>query len=170
MLQTDLLRGQKVRLRAPRVDELSFIRALWADSETMASVGGPVAFAEAEVREWFARMIEPGSPSDCYCLILNENDTPVGEISFHHWDPDQRSAELNVKVLAAFRGRGYARDALRTFLDFFFARLGGQRMTDDIAPGNQAGRQLLESIGFRKDDSASDVCRMTMTRETYLDQ
>ena len=105
---TDVLHGQKVHLRPPRVDGLSFIRTLWGDPETMAPVGGPVDFPETKAREWFARMVEPGGPSSCCCLILNQDDIPVGEISFHQWDPQERSARLNVKILAARRGKWYA--------------------------------------------------------------
>ncbi|HUT61355.1 MAG TPA: GNAT family N-acetyltransferase [Phycisphaerae bacterium] len=167
---TDVLHGQKVRLRPPRVDELSFIRTLWGDPETMAPVGGPVDFPETRARQWFARMVEPGGPSNCYCLILNQDDMPVGEISFHQWDPQERSARLNVKILAAHRGRGYARDAVRTFLACFFGRIGGRLLTDDLAVANRAGQQLLASIGFARDDSIQDACSMAMTRRMYLKQ
>ncbi|MFC1597680.1 GNAT family N-acetyltransferase [Planctomycetota bacterium] len=166
----DVLDGQKVRLRPPRVDEFPFIRALWGDPDTMASVGGPVDFPESKAREWFRRMVEPGGASDCYCLVLNEDDVPVGEISFHHWDAEQRSADLNVKILAVSRGHGYGRDALRTFLEFFFGRVGGHFMTDDVALKNRAGQQLLASMGFEKNDRVSDVFRMTLTRQMYLER
>ena len=164
---TDVLHGQRVRLRLPRLDELAFIRVLWGDLETMAAVGGPIEFPEPKAKEWFHRVVEPGDTSNCYCLILDQEDVPVGEISFHRWDAKQRSAELNVKVLATRRGRGYARDALFAFLAFFFGRVGGRLMTDDVAIANHVGRQLLASLGFTR-DAAEDVCRMVMTRQTYV--
>lgn len=164
----DVLDGQKVHLRLPRVNELAFIRALWGDPDTMASVGGPVDFPEAKAREWFSRMVEPGGASYCYCLVLDQDDAPVGEISFHHWDREQRSADLNVKVLAVSRGHGYAKDALRTLVTFFFGRVGGHLMADDVALANRAGQQLLASVGFEKDERVSDVCRMIMTKQLYL--
>jgi RimJ/RimL family protein N-acetyltransferase len=165
---TDVLRGQKVHLRLPRLSELSFIRTLWADVDTMVSVGGPVDLPEAKASDWFAQMVEPGDPSDCYCLILAREDIPVGEISFHHWNPRERTAVLNVKVLAAQRGHGYAKDALGTFLRFFFGRVHGNVMTDDVAAGNRAGQQLLASFGFVGDNSISGIRMMQMTKRMYL--
>lgn len=162
------MRGEKVYLRAPRIDELSFVRRLWADPETMAPVGGTVDLPEPKAREWFSRMVDPGSPANCYCLIFNQEHMPVGEISFHQWNPDQRSARLNVKVLASSRGKGYARDALRAFLARFFGRIGGRLMTDDVALDNHPGQWLLSSLGFHRDGSVSDVCRMVMTRAAYV--
>jgi len=165
---SDVLHGSAVYLRLPRVDELSFIRTLWGDPDTMAPLGGPADFPQSRAQEWFARMVDPGGPSNCYCLMFNQDDVPVGEISFHNWDPDQWSADLNVKVLAACRGHGYAKDALHTFLKFFFGPVGGQLMSDDLAVGNRPGQLLLASVGFERDQGVSDVCRMTMTREKYV--
>ena len=162
---TDILRGENVYLRLPCAEELGFIRALWGDPETMASVGGPVNLPETEAHAWYARLVEPGSSSNCYCLILDMNHVPVGEISFHHWDSETRSATLNVKIHAAHRDHGYTKDAVRTFLDFFFGRVGGRTMSDDVAVDNEAGRRLLESMGFERDESVSEVCRMVLTIE-----
>ena len=166
----DVLHGQRVHLRCPRVDELSFIRTLWGDPETMAAVGGVADFPEPKARDWFARMVDPGQAANCYCLIFNQEDVPVGEISFHQWVPEARSAELNVKVLAVHRGRGYGKDALRTFLGFFFDRIGGRVMTDDVAVDNQAAQCLLSSLGFEEAEGASDACMMVMTQEKYVNR
>ncbi len=164
----DDLRGSRVHLRLPRVEELTFIRTMWGDPATMAAVGGPVDFPESRARDWYARMVDPGGPRNCYCLIFNQEDVPVGEVSFHGWDPDKCSAELNIKVLAACRRNGYAKDALRTFLAFFFGRAGGQTMVDDVALDNRAGQHLIASAGFEQDNTVSGVCRMTMTRQMYV--
>jgi RimJ/RimL family protein N-acetyltransferase len=165
---TDVLYGRKVHLRLPRYSELPFIRTMWGDPETMEPVGGPVDFPEARANDWFARMIQPGDPADCYCLIVNEAGAPIGEVSFHHWNPRQRSAELSIKVLAARRGHGYAKDALDAFLEFFFVRVGGELLTDDVAGTNRAGQQLLTSRGFAGDHSVQGICRMRMTKQTYV--
>lgn len=166
----DVLTGREVRLRLPHLDDLPFIRTLWGDPETMAAVGGPIDFPEPRAGEWFAEMVDPGGPSNCYCLILDRDDEPIGEISFHKWDPVQRSAELNVKTLAARRRQGFAGDALRTFLAFFFGPVGGQLMVDEVAAGNQAGLRLLESAGFERVSERAEFCRLTITKRTYLDR
>lgn len=163
-----VLHGATVRLRLPAVEDLSFIRTLWGDTDTMAVVGGPVDFPESKARDWFARMIEPGSTRNCYCLIFDQDDVPVGEVSFHNWDPGRRAAHLNIKILAACRGRGHAKDALRTFLSFFFGHIRGQLMSDDVAVDNRPGQELLASMGFERDHGVSGVCRMSMTREKYV--
>lgn len=165
--QTDVLRGEAVTVRLPRLEEVSFVRALWADPETMAPVGGPHLLAEEETEGWYARMVNPGDSTGCCCLIFNQEDIPVGEVSFHGWVQQERSARLNIKVLAAHRGHGYGKDALRTFLTFFFGSVGGRVITDNVGLENQGGQRLLRSTGFEQDTGFSDVCMLIMTNEMH---
>ena len=167
LTQKDVLRGKSVYLRPPRLDELPFIRRLWADRETMAAVGGTVDWPEARAKKWFARTVHPGTSDNCYCLIFNEQGTPVGEISFHRWRPEEKTAELNIKILARHRRRGYARDALGVFLEYFFGEFGGEVMIDDVAPDNRAGRHLMATMGFRHDTERTAVYRMRMTKRMF---
>jgi RimJ/RimL family protein N-acetyltransferase len=146
---------------------MAFVRWLWADPETMSPVGGPVTLSDEETRQWFARMVDPGSPIDFYCLILDERNQPVGEISFHRLDRAQMEANFNVKIAAPFRGQGYAREAMVVFLGHFFHRLGGRAIVDDVALSNEAGQQALLRFGFEHDPSVTDVFRLRMTREWF---
>lgn len=171
----DTLRGEIVYLRAPKRDEVPFVQALWADPETMQAVGGTCHLPTERFDPWFAHMVEPGNPATCYCLILKLDDTPVGEVSFHRWNPWEQSAVLNVKVQARYRGHGYGADALMTFLSWFFGPAGGHKMMDDVALENQNGQRLLRSLGFEQvsnrdpahDCQAVDVCMLDITREMY---
>ncbi len=161
------LRGPRVTLRPPRWDEMSFIRRLWSDPDTMAAVGGPCDLSDERARDWYGRMVDPGSREHCYCVIFNESEGPVGEISFHRLDANMR-ATLNIKVFATERGRGHGREALLLFLDFFFHRVGGQCMEDDVAPANTGGQQLLLQAGFEQDRARRDACLLRMTRQRFL--
>lgn len=158
---------KQIELRVPAWSDMPFIRWLWSDLETMKPVGGPIHLTDEQARLWFARMIEPGRPTDCYRLIFNEKNEPVGEISFHRLDPARMTAELNVKIASTMRGKGYARKAMLLFLDFFFNRFGGQVLTDDIAPDNHRGQQVLLQFGFEHDPGIDYVFRVTMTRGRY---
>lgn len=146
---------------------MQFIRWLWTDPETMKPVGGPVYLDDRQARRWFGRMVDPGSPTDCYRLILNEAHEPVGEISFHRLDLDSMSADLNIKVASTERRKGYASEAMLLFLDFFFNHLGGRLLTDDVALENISGQQALLVFGFEHDPSVEEVFRLRMTRRQY---
>lgn len=161
------LKDSHISLRLPTENDLPFIRWLWSDPETMRPVGGPIHLTDEQAQQWFAQMIKPGRPTDCYRLIFNEKNEPVGEISFHRLDPANMTAEFNVKVASRYRGQGYARKAMLVFLDFFFNEFGGQVMVDNIAPDNYKGQQVLLQFGFDHDASINNVFRVQMTRERF---
>lgn len=164
----NVLPGQLVGLRPPRIEDLSFIHSLWTDPETMEAVGGIVDYSEDKMRDWLGRLVDPDGRKDCYFLILNGNAKLIGEICFHHFNSEDRSARLNIKVHAEQRGRGYGKDALVTFLAFFFRKVGGRMMTDNVGINNHLAQHLLLSCGFEIDECCSDVCMMVMTRDMYL--
>jgi RimJ/RimL family protein N-acetyltransferase len=157
-----------VHIRPPTWDEMEYIRWLWSDPETMEPVGGPVLMTEEQARSWYARKVEPGSPVDCYQLILNEENLPVGEVGFHHLDLQTMTASFNIKVAAAERGKGYAREAMLLFLDYYFHELGGQTMVDDVALDNSVGQEALLRFGFEHDPVPEKVFRLRMTRQRYM--
>ncbi len=140
---------------------------MWADEPTMKPVGGVVLLNEEEAHDWFRRMVDPGSPSHCYRIIINDEEIPVGEVSFHRLNPDTMTAELNVKVLDRFRGRGYGSRAVMMMLDYFFGEFGGKTFIDLVAPDNTGGQQMLVSMGFSKDTNRTDGCLLSLNREEY---
>jgi RimJ/RimL family protein N-acetyltransferase len=146
---------------------LGFIRKLWADDATMRPVGGSVVLTDEQARDWFKRKIDPGNPSDCYRLIMDQDGHPVGEISYRDLDPETKIAFFNIKIIHTERGKGYAKEAMWIFLDEFFHQRGGRIMLDDVALDNVAGQELLFHFGFEHDPSASDVFRMRLRRERF---
>jgi len=74
---------------------------------------------------------------------------------------------LNVKVAAWERGHGYARPAVKAVLRFFFEDLAGVQINDDVALNNPGGQSFILSMGFRRDLTATDVCRLFLTREQW---
>jgi RimJ/RimL family protein N-acetyltransferase/8-oxo-dGTP pyrophosphatase MutT (NUDIX family) len=163
----DALHGGKICLRPPRWGEMSFVRWLWADPDTMAPVGGPILISDEDAKKWYARMVDPGRSTDCYCLIFSEENKPVGEISFHRWNPEHLTAGFNIKISSGERRRGHAKKAMLLFLDYFFNRFGGQVLTDDVALDNEAGQQALLKFGFEHDPTIEDVFMLRMTRDRF---
>ena len=163
------LKADILTLRTPRLEEMPYIQKLWADPMTMAEVGGPIHLSEEQAQKWYARMITPGSEKNGYFLIFNQNDQPVGEISFHRYDPTSGTAEFNIKIEHCHRGKGYAGKAVPLLLRYFFFDFGGKVMCDPVAFDNQPGKKALIKLGFRQDASRPDVCLLKMTKDEFID-
>jgi RimJ/RimL family protein N-acetyltransferase len=146
---------------------MQFVRWLWSDPETMAAVGGPIHLTNDQAQRRYARMIDPGSPTDCYRLIPNGEDRPVGETSFHRLDRDNMVAEFNIEIASTERGKGYVRAAMLLFLDCFSNRLRGRVRADAVALDNHAGQQARLRLGFEHDSTVHEVFQSRMTREQF---
>lgn len=162
-----MLKSEKIILRTPVVSDLSYIRKLWADPDTMKDVGGPVVMDDENSRRWFEKMVDPGSETDRYFLVCGRDGAPLGEISFHRYDRRKRTAELNIKIEAGKRYLGHAPEALRLLLKYFFGEFGGEAMEDPLAPENRNGMRALRSAGFERDEARQDVIMMRLTKERY---
>ena len=161
------LHGSRVTLRPPCCEEMPFIRTLWADEETMRPLGGPVTLTDEQAECWFTRMIDPGDEHNLYCLIFDEQNTPIGEVSFHRMDWGTMTADFNIKIIASRRRQGYGNEAMRLLLDYFFYPVGGQLMLDDLALNNLSGQAVLRRFGFEHDPSIKEHYRMFLTREKF---
>ena len=162
----DLLR---VSLKIPQWEDMSFIRRLWSDPTTMAQVGGPVILTDEQADQWFRRMTDPANQTDCYRLIVNECGELIGEVSSHRLDRTTMTGEFNVKIIHSQRGKGYAKEAMRLFLDHFFGEYGGRIINDGVALNNRSGQEALLKFGFQHDSSEKEVFVLRMTRQRYYD-
>ncbi len=133
----------------------------------MGPVGGPIYLTDSQALQWFRRMVDPGGPADEYRLILNEEQQPVGEVSYHQFDPKAGTAMFNLKIAGTERGKGYARAAMRSFLDIYFNILGGRIMMDDIALDNLRGQEVFIRFGFVHDPRVEDVFRVSMSKARF---
>ena len=91
-----------------------------------------------------------GDGCNVYCLVYNENQRPVGEISFHCYDENEKSASFNIKIQARYRGKGYAKATMDLMLGYYFNEFGGEVMIDEVI--NERGIRVLMSYGFEKVD------------------
>jgi RimJ/RimL family protein N-acetyltransferase len=163
----DRLAAGSLYLQPPSPEGMAYVRWLWADPATMGPVGGPVYLTDEQAERWYARMVDPGRRTDCFCLIRLLDDSPVGEVSFHRVNLESMVADLNVKVMASVRGRGIGREAIGRFAEYFFGEFGGRALRDDVAPANRGGQEALARFGFQRVPCPASVVRFELTAKEY---
>ena len=146
-----------IKLKKPTWDDMRYIRQLWGDPETMKAVGGPIHLDDKQATSWFRKMIDPGGNTDYYRLILNKENDPVGEISFHRLAMKTMTAEFNIKIAHSHRGKGYAKEAMVIFLDHYFNELDGRVLVDKLAMENVHGQRVLLNFGFEHEPDGEEV-------------
>ncbi len=98
-------------------------------------------------------------------MVYNENQRPVGEISFHCYDENEKSALFNIKIQARYRGKGYAKATMDLMLDYYFNEFGGEVMIDEVI--NERGIRVLMSYGFEKVDKTEVGILLRLTKDKF---
>ena len=106
-----------------------------------------------------------GDGCNVYCLVYNENQRPVGEISFHCYDENEKSASFNIKIQARYRGKGYAKATMYLMLGYYFNEFGGEVMIDEVI--NERGIRVLMSYGFEKVDKTEVGILLRLTKDKF---
>jgi RimJ/RimL family protein N-acetyltransferase len=147
MLLSDM--KNEIRFRKPTLQDHYYVQSIWEDPETMEAVGGVWPMSGDEYERWHRDHIVDHSETNCYYLVFLDGEC-VGEVSFHHYDRKTRTADLNIKTKAGWRGRGIGRRALHYILSVFFNDWHGLEMRDIVRQANDLGRRALLAYGFKE--------------------
>lgn len=152
-----------IEFRIPSLSDFQNVKSIWEDEKTMADVGGVFPIDEDSFMKWYDNMFVSAKNTNCYFLIFC-NGACAGEVSFHRFDKDKGTAELNIKVKHEFRGLGIGRKALDHILSVFFNEWNGLEMYDTLWKENRNGIEALKKFGFREtgyDSKGNPILRIT---------
>jgi RimJ/RimL family protein N-acetyltransferase len=164
----NLFRGDLVRLRAHEVDDWE---VFWShDTDTELARAGwwitPPQSAEA-TKKWNEEQALNREQHDRSFVI----ETPSGEIagSLSTNRTDQRSGTFGygLGIFAEHRQRGYATDAIRVLLRYYFGELGYQKAHAEVYEFNAASLALHRRLGFVEEGRRRRVYR---TGGRYFDE
>jgi RimJ/RimL family protein N-acetyltransferase len=157
--------GKSVYIKQPEFGELDYVEELWSDEETMKDVGGIIPFPIERRKPWYEKMVCPTDEKNFYCLIYNHDDVPVGEVSFHRFNIEEKIADFNIKVQHKYRNKGYGKEAMKLLLRYYFYDFGGQVVFDDVI--NEKGQKALQSFGFESVSKCGNEILFKMTKERF---
>ena len=168
MENLDLYRrnGKKVYIKQPTFEELELTSRLWNDPVTMNEVGGVYSFPKAKWDMFYKKMISPTDGKNFYCHVYNNRDKFIGEVSFHGYDSSTKSARVNIKIHHRQRGQGYATEAVKLLLEYYFFEFGGENIIDttDI----EGGKKLLLRLGFESIGQFKNKETFKMSKGRFL--
>jgi RimJ/RimL family protein N-acetyltransferase len=75
----------------------------------------------------------------------------AGDIAVFYREPNTGQAMIGYDLAPEWRGRGYARRAVRLLSEWVFGHTGIARLIAGTAPGNVASQRVLEAAGFRRE-------------------
>ena len=133
-----------MKLRAVRDEDCKLLWVWRNDPEVKASAFESAVIPWYRHVAWFARRKKD---SNCHMyIVLDRDDLPIGQVRL-----DIRadgSAETDVSIARAYRGRSYAAEAIELASAHLFRITSVTRIVAIVRPENMASIRTFENAGF----------------------
>lgn len=150
MLQSNFLRGDRVRLTAVTPADLPIMSKWWANADFLRLYDSVPAYPQTEAQ--LAKRIEDGQKGETTFLLgirpLTSDDL-IGllELDGVMWSHGTTFVSIAIGD-EENRGKGYGREAMQLGLKFTFHELNLHRVCLTVFNYNEAAVKLYEGLGF----------------------
>jgi RimJ/RimL family protein N-acetyltransferase len=162
-------RGTLVRLRAFEPTDWETYFSWNHDTDQARSVDA-IWFPQSpnEVRGWAEREATRERTGDNFRFVVESvAGEAVGDLTTHHSNPRVGTFAYGITIRAEHRRRGYATEAIRLVLAYYFGELRYQKVTVSVHSYNEPSVRLHERLGFRQEGR---LRRTVYTRGQYFDE
>jgi RimJ/RimL family protein N-acetyltransferase len=160
-------RGKNILLRALEPTDAAAFYEWDKDSDMgrfLDRVWQPVSLESQ--RRWTERASIQEPSDNFFFVIENLQGELVGSLSTHDCDRRTGTFSYGVAVRAAHQRRGYAAEAIRMVLRYFFEELRYQKATVHAHSNNPASAALHEHLGFQLEGR---IRRMVYNNSQFFD-
>ncbi len=144
------LETARLRLRAPRDDDLEAFFALLSDADSLRHW----SHAPLRTRDdaaWYLRDIAAGRRHGTHlqwAIADRDEDRVIGTTTLFAFDHEARAARVSWLVAPAWRRRGVARESLHALRTYLAGATSLDVIVAEIMPGNAASIALATTLGF----------------------
>jgi RimJ/RimL family protein N-acetyltransferase len=161
--------GEKIRLRGIEPGDAPHFYRWNLDSERarMLHFVWPPS-SEASVVDWAETQSKQKFENDSFHWVIeNRAGEPVGSISTHRCNPRSGMFMYGIDIAAEHRRQGYAAEAIRLVLKYYFEELRYQKVNVTVSSQNEASIRLHQSLGFQEEGR---LRRVLYTQGQYVDE
>ncbi len=147
-----MLKGRRVLLRAPCMDDVDALLALFSHPGVTRYWSRPPMRTRMQADGLLLEMQEDFQARRMvHWLVATPGSGVIGTCALFHFDGRHRCADIGYALHPDHWGRGIAHAAVSLVLDWGFGRLGLQRIEADVDPRNLRSRRLLQRLAFRSE-------------------
>jgi RimJ/RimL family protein N-acetyltransferase len=165
----NIFRGVDVQLRAMEPEDWEINWAWGVETESArASYYIPFPQSRAATRRRMEERVATPQQGDNFTFIIeNLAGEFVGNINTHHCDPRFGTFSYGLAVREAHQRQGYASEAIKLVLNYYFRELRYQKCTVHVYAFNEASLKLHQKLGFQQEGR---LRRMIFTNGVYHDE
>jgi RimJ/RimL family protein N-acetyltransferase len=173
--------GEKTRLRPWRLEdaELRFMASLDSPTVALYQDGIELPTSVDLQQQWLEKIAGLKDDSMIRLAMENLDGVTVGWVTLHSRDQKNGTFGFGVAVYRAYRGQGYAVDAVRTILKYGFWEQRYQKCNSMCLHSNEASIRMHQKLGFMEEGRIRRTCfynghyhddvMFGMTREEFDD-
>lgn len=146
----NIFQGRLVRLRAVEPSDWE-LHEQWDQDTEQARLTWFIPFPSSTVstRQWAEREAERGADGDHFRFQIESLDQVlVGGINTHTCDLRNGTFRYGISILPQHQRKGYASEAIRLVLRYFFDERRYQKCNVEVFSFNEPSQKLHESLGF----------------------
>jgi RimJ/RimL family protein N-acetyltransferase len=83
-------------------------------------------------------------------FIIHNDSAPVGWVALTHIDHKNQGAELGIRIIPQYQGKGYASEAIQILSEWAFAEANLRRLYSEVFAVNEPSRKLFEKAGWKE--------------------
>ncbi|MHA1810273.1 MAG: GNAT family N-acetyltransferase [Candidatus Heimdallarchaeaceae archaeon] len=145
--------GEKVKLRAVEMSDLSDIMNHWNSYETRVSLGKYVPSSSKEREDWIKEVNNQASKGEAFtfAIIHKGSEEFLGTVALKRINRINRGASLSVSIHnPENQNKGYGTDATRCILKIGFNVLNLHRIELHVYEFTANAVHVYEKLGFKK--------------------
>lgn len=177
-MKRHILDSERIFMRCPKVDDISYIKAYASSAEIAQNTFVPHPYPDDAATD-FVEIAKEGWDNDTdfvFAIIEKSSQQLVGVMGIHPTEKHGR-AEVGYWLGKPFWGQGYATQALRQLIQFGFEQLDLNRIQAGHFPENPASGRVMQKAGMQYEgtlkqylyqrDRYRDVLYHAILREEY---
>lgn len=142
------LTSERIGFRHWKPEDLPLATQLWGDIAVTRLIGGP--FTESQIRERLSKeMATQAEHGIQYWPIFDRtNGDNIGCCGLRPYSKRPNTIELGFHLRPAYWGKGFAKEAAKTTIQYAFEKLATGALFAGHNPKNEPSRHLLTRLGF----------------------
>lgn len=148
MMNSKLFYGEKVKLTAPREEDVDILVKWGDDEEYLRNVDTDMALPKT--RDQWAKEGSTDSNAVYFRLRTIDNDELIGFAAIYGIEWNNRTGVLSIGIgQSVHRSKGYGSDAIKLILRYAFHELNLDRVGLDVIEYNTGAIKAYEKAGFQ---------------------